>query len=202
VARGCGSFPNPIVVSIAVADKYRTLNPEVLYTRDALTKVDRSEIDHFKQLSSANPRKRVRLCAHADPEDRLHEMLIVHERGAYVRPHKHPGKTESTHIIEGMVDVVVFDDHGHITDVLSVGDYASGRTFYYRMAVPAFHTLLIRSDVLVFHEITNGPFDRSNTVFAPWAPADHDTAAVEHYVEKLEGVVRALQAKKGNPRRG
>jgi cupin fold WbuC family metalloprotein len=193
------SIANPIVVPIAVAEKYRTLNPEVLYTRDALTSVDRSEIDHFKKLSTANPRRRVRLCAHADPQDRLHEMLIVHERGAYVRPHKHPGKTESTHIIEGLVDVVVFADDGRIVGVLHVGDYASGRTFYYRMGVSAFHTLLIRSDVLVFHEITNGPFDRNDTVFAPWAPPDHDGEAIGRYIGELEDRVR--HASKGETRR-
>jgi cupin fold WbuC family metalloprotein len=164
----------------------------VLYSDDALTKVDRSEIAHFKRLSSANPRRRVRLCAHSSPDDRLHEMLIVHERGAYVRPHKHPGKSESTHIIEGMVDIVVFADDGRITDVLQVGDYASGRTFYYRMAAPAFHTLLIRSDVLVFHETTNGPFDRADTVFAPWAPPDDDADAVARYIADLEDKVRRL----------
>lgn len=184
------SLANQSVVSIAVDEKYRAHNPEVLYTRDALTSVDRYEIDHFKQLSSANPRKRVRLCAHADPADRLHEMVIIHERGAYVRPHKHPGKTESTHVIEGLVDVVVFADDGQIVKVLPVGDYASGRTFYYRMGAPAFHTLLIRSEVLVFHEITNGPFDRKDTVFAPWAPADHDEEGIERYIAELEDKVR------------
>ena len=31
-------------------------------------------------------------------------MLIVHPAGAYVRPHKHEGKSESTHVVEGDVD--------------------------------------------------------------------------------------------------
>ncbi len=171
---------------MALDKKYRIQNPEVLYTRDAVTKVDRAEISRFKELSAANPRKRVRLCTHAGPKERLHEMLIVHERGAYVRPHKHPGKIESTHVVEGTVDVVTFDDDGRIGEVIPVGDYASGRTFYYRMAAPMYHTLLIRSDVLVFHEITNGPFDRKDTVFAPWAPADDDNEGVRRYIADLE----------------
>lgn len=167
-------------------EKYLSLNPEVLYSKDGLTTIDRSDIDLFKQLSSRNPRKRIRLCAHHSPDDRLHEMLIVHERGAYVRPHRHPGKTESTHIIEGLVDVVVFDDSGQIESVIHMGDYASGRTFYYRMAVPVFHTLIIRSSVLVFHETTNGPFDRRDTVFAPWAPEDSDVALVSEFIADLD----------------
>lgn len=166
---------------------YRTLNPEVLYSEAAITTTDRSDIDRFKQLSSKNPRRRIRLCAHGSPDDRLHEMLIVHERGTYVRPHKHPGKTESTHIIEGLVDVVVFDDDGRVEEVIRMGDYASGRVFYYRMATPVFHTLIIRSDVLVFHEITNGPFERKDTVFAPWAPGDNDTNFINTFMADLDG---------------
>ena len=176
-----------------MVDKYRSLNPEVLYSEVAITTTDRSDIDIFKQLSSRNPRKRIRLCAHDSPDNGLHEMLIVHERSAYVRPHKHPGKTESTHIIEGLVDVIVFNDDGRIERVISMGDYASGKTFYYRMAISVFHTLIIRSDVLVFHETTNGPFDRGNTVFAPWAPEDGDVDSVSNFMVDLGDKVRLMR---------
>lgn len=176
-----------------MTEKYRSLNPEVLYSESAITVTDRSDIDLFKKLSSRNQRKRIRLCAHVEPNDLLHEMLIVHERGAYVRPHKHPGKTESTHIIEGLVDVVVFDDEGRIESVIRMGDYASGKTFYYRMAIPVFHALIIRSDVLVFHETTNGPFDRRDTIFAPWAPEDSDVNFASDFLADLDDRVRLMK---------
>lgn len=162
----------------------------MLYSEAAITTADRSDIDLFKQLSSHNSRKRIRLCTHDSPDDRLHEMLIIHERGAYVHPHKHPGKTESMHIVEGLADIVVFDDEGQIKRIISMGDYASGRTFYYRMAIPVFHTLIVRSDVLVFHETTNGPFVRSDTIFAPWAPEDGDVAGVNAFMANLGDKVR------------
>ena len=101
---------NKKVNDLATINKYRQQNAEVLYSKGSLTTTDQSDINHFKQLSSHNPRKRIRLCAHLSQDDLLHEMLIVHEKNAYVRPHKHPGKNESTHIIEGLVDVVLFDD--------------------------------------------------------------------------------------------
>lgn len=173
--------------------KYRPHNPEVLYTEEAITAVNQSDMGRFKQLAAQNPRKRVRLCTHDTPDNRLHEMLIVHGRGAYVHPHKHPGKTESTHIIEGRVDVALFDDDGRMNSVIRMGDYASGCIFYYRMASPTFHTLLIRSDVLVFHETTNGPFDRKDTVFAPWAPNDENADAVANYIAGLEDSIRPLK---------
>ena len=88
-------------------------------------------------------------------------------------------------MIEGLVDVVMFDDSGNVQDLIRMGDYASGRVFYYRVASPVFHTLIIRSDVLVFHETTNGPFDRSDTVFAPWAPSDDETESVRTFMADL-----------------
>ncbi len=165
--------------------QYLRESSEVLYTTDSISTVASAEIATFKDLSRDNDRKRIRLCTHSDPREMLHEMLIVHDKNTYVRPHKHPGKSESTHIIEGLVDIVLFDEDGIINSVLSMGDYASGKIFYFRMTTPVFHTLVIRSDVLVFHETTNGPFNRNATVFAPWAPEDADGTSVSGFMFDL-----------------
>jgi len=164
---------------------YKHLNAEVLYTQDAVTIADYSDIDHFKQLSTLNKRKRVRLCTHLEQTNLIHEMIIVHEKGAYVRPHKHLGKSESTHIIEGSVDIVLFEDDGRIAQVIEMGEYASEKPFFYRMAMPTYHTLIIRSEVLVFHETTNGPFNKDATIFALWAPEDADVNSVEIFMGDL-----------------
>ena len=147
------------------------------------------DIDRLKKLAQGNTRKRMRLCTHDDVADSLHEMFIVHEKGAYVRPHKHLGKVESFHVIEGTVDVVVFDDQGSITKVESVGDYSSGKAFYHRISDPSFHTLLIRSDVLVFHEVTNGPFNGEDTGFPWWAPKDTDDNSVRVFLTELDSKI-------------
>lgn len=176
-----------------INEKYFYQNSEVLYSELPIITTDRADIELFKQQSTLNSRKRIRLCTHGSPDDRLHEMLIVHERSAYVRPHKHPGKTESTHIIEGLVDMVIFDDDGQITRVISMGDYASNNPFYFRMSIPVFHTLIIRSDVLVFHETTNGPFNRMDTVFPPWAPEDSDVNSVNTFMADLDDKIKLMQ---------
>jgi cupin fold WbuC family metalloprotein len=167
----------------------RIESAEVLYAGDGLVTVDAAEVADLKRGAHQNPRTRIRLCAHPRVDDRLHEMIIVHERACYVRPHKHVGKSESFHVIEGEVDVVIFDEGGRVADVMQMGAYASGRPFFYRIAEPTYHTLLIRSDVLVFHETTNGPFTREQTIFAPWAPEDADAAGVARYLGELNAMV-------------
>ena len=167
------------------AMRIRKFSEEVLFTEDDLVAVDSNGIDFLKEQALGTARERMRICAHKDVSDTLHEMIIVHHKGAYVRPHKHLGKIESCHIIEGEVDLVVYDDDGSVIDVVRMGDYSSGKTFYHRMSESRFHTLLIRSEVLVFHEITNGPFDKSSTAFPAWAPEEGDHEGVRRFMEDL-----------------
>jgi cupin fold WbuC family metalloprotein len=146
----------------------------------------RRSVSELRPRAERAPLRRARLCAHGSVEDPLHEMLIVVDQDSYIRPHRHPGKTESMHVIEGVADLVIFDDDGTIADVVPIGDYASDRVFYYRMNAPLFHSLRVRSDKLTVHETTNGPFNPSETEFAPWAAEPEDTEACRRYVEALD----------------
>lgn len=161
---------------------FTKVSDEVLYSPGAITRVDRDDIGRLKAMAAKNPRRRIRLCAHPDTADPLHEMLIVHMRDAYVPPHRHPGKSESFHIIEGELTVVVFDEAGGVTDVIEMGAPDSGRAFYYRLSEPRYHTVIPTTDVVVFHEVTNGPFRRQDMEYAPWAPAEDDRGAQREFL--------------------
>jgi len=174
--------------------RFREHNPEVLYASDPIVEVDREDIEALAARAEKNERGRIRLCTHRDTRDTLHEMLIVHARDTYVRPHKHRGKSEAFHLISGVTDVVLFDDSGRITAVVPMGDYASGRKFYYRLADPIYHMLLVRSDRVIFHEITNGPFDRADTLFAPWSPEIDDRDGARTFIKKLADEVAEWRA--------
>ena len=168
----------------------KQINEEVLYAQDRIVKVGRAEIEMLKERVLQNERHRIRLCAHDSPDSSgVHEMFVALTRESYVKPHKHVGKSESFHIIEGSADLAVFDDSGNVTEVIRLGDYLSGHRMYYRMSQPYFHTPLVTSEVLVFHEITDGPFSRSDTEFASWAPDDADGAAGREYVAQLQETI-------------
>jgi cupin fold WbuC family metalloprotein len=175
--------------------RFREHNPEVLYASDPIVQVDRADIEAMVARAEQNPRRRIRLCAHKDTRDTLHEMLIVHTSDTYVRPHKHLTKSEAFHIISGTVDVVLFDEVGKIVAVVPMGDYASGRKFYYRLADPLYHTLLVRTAQIIFHEITSGPFDRADTLFAPWSPEIDDADTAREFMKKLSDEVGHLMAR-------
>jgi len=169
---------------------------EVLYAEDAIVTVNNGDLEWLKQKARLNSKQRIRLCSHPALTDILHEMLIVLKKQVYIQPHKHPGKSESLHIIEGVVDVVVFNDDGTIFQVLPLGEYGSGRIFYCRMNCSQHHTLLIRSEFLVFHETTNGPFHKGDTEYAPWSPAGSDIDSSKRYLEQLNMLVANFMRKK------
>jgi cupin fold WbuC family metalloprotein len=159
---------------------------EVLYPAEEVVLVKGADVQEFKRLALLNPRKRIRLCTHRSPDETVHEMFIIHTDQTYVRPHKHIGKAESFSIIEGVVDVILFHDDGTILKVIRMGDIQSGNAFYYRLSEPIFHTLIIRSKILVFHEITQGPFLREQTEFAKWSPEKFDADWMDQLIKRVE----------------
>jgi len=164
---------------------------EVLYPKEDIVVVDAEDLKELKRLALKNPRQRVRLCAHRTPNDRLHEMFIIHTKDCYVRPHKHIGKAESMAILEGEVDVVLFNEDGSILRVIKMGDMNSGKLFYYRMSGPIYHSLFIRSQFLVFHECTEGPFLREQTFFPEWAPKENDPE-VQKFIDRMASLIKEI----------
>ena len=87
------------------------------------------------------------------------------------------------HILEGELDVVIFDDHGKPLQTLRMGPFGSGKIFYYRLNASFFHALLPRTAFVVFHETTAGPFVQNEAIFAPWAPTD--PSGLRKFIEEL-----------------
>ena len=165
--------------------KFKKFNDEVFYSGDSIVKVGRDDIYQLKQFARQTPRKRCRLCTHKDIESSVHEMLIIHEKDIYVRPHKHLEKSESFHIIEGKADVVIFSEDGAVLDLIEMGNYRGAGVFYYRLSDPLFHTVIIKSEVVVFHETTNGPFRREDMIFAEWSPNEDEEDATHRFLKNL-----------------
>lgn len=161
------------------------LNDEVLVAADSIVKLKSQFIKDLKKKSKNTPRKRIRLNIHKNLNEPIHEMFIVHTKSSYIRPHKHTRKNESLHVLEGTADIIFFDAKGKIVDVFPMSDYTKDKIFYYKLTKPWYHTLLVKSDYLVFQEVANGPYKQSDNIFAPWSPAENDVQAIKQYMNKL-----------------
>lgn len=164
--------------------KYKKESDEVLYTSSSVTQISKKDIEDLKVLAKLNERQRIRICTHPKPDSNLHEMLIVHTKNCYVRPHKHPIKVESLSVIEGSARMIIFNDDGEVQDSFIMSDYSSGHRFYNRIESPLYHMLIIESDFFVFHEVTEGPFLKNSSVFPDWAPEYYDNKFINDILKK------------------
>lgn len=172
-------------------------SPEVFVAKGPIAIVGQADLNILRSVAKSSPKKRARINVHVDDEDVLHEMIIAIDASSYIHPHRHPGKSEAFHIVEGDVDIVVFGDNGEIDRVIELGAPGTGRPFYYRMSNAFFHTLIIRSDMLIVHEITNGPFRQGHTEYADFAPKDIEVEMAQSYISDLVRRVAALRESAG-----
>lgn len=129
-----------------------------------------ADIQKLIRLAAKTKNKCFRLCSHGNKNEPVHEMVIAHKKGAYIRPHKHLRKPESLLIISGKADYLLFSEKGKLVRRIEMGDYSSKRPFYQSTRKEIYHSMIVKTPWLVFLEITKGPFRRHQTVFARWSP--------------------------------
>lgn len=163
---------------------FEAVSDQVLVAHGDVIVVGSAEMDRVKRMAMASPAGSARICAHPSTGDLLHEMLIALVGGRYIRPHAHRGKSESFHMIEGDLTIVLFDDAGEILRLVELSAGGNGALFY-RLATPIFHTVVPRSQIAVFHETTNGPFDPNDALFPSWAPDSKDPHEGRLFLDRL-----------------
>jgi cupin fold WbuC family metalloprotein len=163
----------------------KTLSPDVYVAQEHLVCVDQTLLASLAAQARTSTKRRTRLCAHKTEEARIHEMFIALDKQVYIRPHRHLNKSESFHVVAGSAAVVFFDDEGAVQTAIEIGDFRSGKPFYYRNEDSRYHTQIITSRRLLVHEITNGPLRREETEYAPWSPPETDLKAARKYMSEL-----------------
>ena len=95
-------------------------SPEVIYSDGGFLAVDDAMVSLLKDRAANSPRRRCRLCFHADQDAAQQEMLIVMHQTSYVRPHRHFDKVETLGVIEGSCDLILFGEDGSVTDMIAM----------------------------------------------------------------------------------
>lgn len=125
--------------------------------------LDQAAIESLKAAAQSSPLRRARFCLHSSNESSVQEMVIALLKDSVVEPHKHPsGKPESYHLIEGAMDVHIFDPRGHKVQLIPLR--LNGARMY-RIRGNVWHQPLAVSDYAVYHEVYTGPFNKLTDVF-------------------------------------
>lgn len=162
------------------------VNDEVYLSKQEITQLSAEHIAFIRAAAVRSKRGRARICCHNNNDEKIHEMIIGILGDSYIRPHKHIGKIESFHLVDGQADVVIFNDSGDILEVVELG---FNKNFYYRLNIPSYHTVLVKSDILVIHEITNGPFNADESEYASFSPSEDDPSHTNYMDELIKKVV-------------
>ena len=168
---------------------------ECYEAKDRISRLGAEELSFLAAAIDKSPRRRSRICTHRSVQERLHEMFVIYSDQTFVRPNKHIGKDESVFVIRGAADFLFFDDAGNVTQVVEMGDVASGKAYYCRVPQGVYHTIVMRSPEVMLFEATPGPFDPTETVYAEWGPQETDTARVADYRAWMDAEVKRLRGR-------
>jgi cupin fold WbuC family metalloprotein len=150
-----------------------------------------SLFDSVAAQAEASPRLRMNYNFHSGPADNPHRFLNVLLRDTYIRPHRHldPPKSEAFIVLEGIAEVILFDEHGTVTGRHQLGaESPQGRLWGIDIPPGVWHTILARTARAVCFEVKPGPWIPANDKeFATWAPAEADPAAAAYREALLDG---------------
>lgn len=141
--------------------KFSEESKEVLYNKSNLLTLRKKDFRFLSKIAKRNKKKIVRLCVHKSKKEIIHQMFIIHPKKYFVPPHQH-NREESMLVLKGRVDVIFLNKFGKIKKIIKMGEFKSGKTFYYQLPKNTLHTLKIKSKELFFLEITRGPFKKKN----------------------------------------
>ncbi len=142
-----------------------------------------SLIEQLAAKAAASPRKRAHFNLHESASDAVQRFIVVAQRDSYFRPHLHRTNWELAVVLRGRMDLLTFDETGHVLARHAIG--AGAGQFAYESARATWHTLVAVDGPLAFLEVKQGPYDPATAAdFAPWAPAEGD-ASVTHFQQWL-----------------
>ena len=142
------------------------LTDNVFVHEGSISVLDSELIDFIKIQAKKSNLKRARINFHHSNHDSLHEMIIAMTNETKVEPHRHPNKVESFHIIEGIVRIGFLDNKQKVENIIQL---EKDKYPFYRMNAELWHIVVPISELVVIHEVTNGPFIKgASSIFPEW----------------------------------
>lgn len=105
-------------------------------------------------------------------------MVIAVQGRRYIRPHRQRSKEKSYTVLEGELTVMFWNDAGEPLRSLDMSAPGSGQALVHRFAAGMWHTVVPRSETVIYVETIAGPFLPGGTEWAPWAPEEGDAEGV------------------------
>lgn len=149
-----------------------------------LNRYDRIFCQDLILQAQVSERRRAHHNVHESYEDPVQRLYVAMLPDSYVPPHKHTQDTkwELFMVVQGSIDVLLFDESGVLTDRHTLT--AGGNCFCLQIPPNTWHATVCHEPV-VFFEVKQGPYTVNNDkCFASWAPKEGDKDVLA-FIEKM-----------------
>ena len=153
-----------------------------------MSKIKKYSAENFEELSAvakASDRLRTNLNIHESPDAKVQRLFLAFEPGTYIRPHRHPQahKWELFILLQGELDVLLFDDAG---DILQRIPLSAATTRVVEIPPNTWHSYVSKKSGTLALEIKQGAYLPSpEEDFLPMAPAEN-SAEVAAYLQWMK----------------
>ncbi|ATH09172.1 hypothetical protein BIY24_14830 [Halobacteriovorax marinus] len=158
---------------------------QAIFKRGDFVSLSIEDINTLKEEVTKSPTKRYRYCLHQAHQDTIQEMVIAMMEDSYCRPHSHPqASSESYHIIEGELLVLIFNNKGKVIDSVRLN---SRENLILRMNNGTIHMPIALSEIVIYHETISGPFEKDLMVhYVDWAPREDDIEESKLFLNQVK----------------
>jgi len=116
-------------------------------------------LNELKVIALGHPFLRARICLHESLKNKVNEMIIVAHKDGDMPAHKHPAdKPESYHMIEGRLQILIFNDDGSVKETILLSSDAHPKM--YRIRGGVWHQPIPLTEWAIYHEVATGPFNK------------------------------------------
>ncbi len=152
--------------------------------------LDAARLQQGIAASRVNERRRMMVPIQRSEAAPVQRLLNIMQPGSYVQPHRHPRPqaAELAYVIQGAMQVWIFDDAGAVTEsrICRAGTAES----LVDLEPDIWHSFAALEPDTVILEIKGGPYDKAqDKVFAPWAPNENEPAASAYLQQLLAAVL-------------
>jgi len=143
-----------------------------------------SQLDQLKGAAASTQRRRANLNVHAELDANVQRLFIATQPDTYMRPHRHAEahKWEFFIVLEGKIDLLVFDDAGALLQRIEM---SGEQTRAVEVPPGTWHAYVCMQANTLAMEIKEGAYIPTREQdFAAWSPAENTDRAAE-YVERM-----------------
>ena len=142
-------------------------------------------VDFLKKDCLNNRKKRSRINFHRSSDSQVHEMMIAMHKATEIAVHAHQNKSESFHLIEGDICVVLFkEDTYEELERIYLSSKKSPK--YYRMNSDIYHLVIPISEITIIHETTQGPFEANSSLIPSWSLSEKGKAVLRSIRSEIQ----------------